>query len=129
MRRAPSFPRAQVTVTNLGTQEKRTTTSNDSGDYLFSLLPPGHYSVLVKASGFKTYNTNDVAIEAGDRARTDAHMDLGSTDQTVTVEATTPLLQADNATVSSTVTEKAVQDLPLERTQLRAVGAAGPRRE
>jgi Carboxypeptidase regulatory-like domain/TonB dependent receptor len=107
------IPNAQVTITNQGTQEKRTTTSNASGDYLFSLLPPGHYSVQVKEEGFKSFNTNDLAIEAGDRARADAHMDLGSTDQIVTVEATTPLLQADSATVSSTVTEKAVQDLPL----------------
>src|ERR1700733_12265676 len=46
-------PNAQVTVTNQGTQEKRTTTSNASGDYLFSLLPPGHYSVQVTEKGFK----------------------------------------------------------------------------
>ena len=40
-------------------------------------------------------------------------MQTGGETQTVTVEAQTPLLQADNATVSSTVTAKAVQDLPL----------------
>jgi hypothetical protein len=40
-------------------------------------------------------------------------LELGGTTETVTVEATTPLLQADNATVSSTVTEESVQDLPL----------------
>jgi hypothetical protein len=104
---------AQVTLINLGTQEKRTATSNASGDYTFTLLQPGHYSVLVKAAGFKASSTPDVAVEAGDRARADEHMDLGSTDETVTVEATTPLLQADSATVSSTVTAKSVQDLPL----------------
>jgi Carboxypeptidase regulatory-like domain len=107
------IPNAQVTLTNLGTQEKRTITSNSSGDYTFTLLPVGHYSVAVKAKGFKSFSTNDLAVEAGDRARADAHMDLGAEDQTVTVEASTPLLQADNATVSSTVTAKAVQDLPL----------------
>src|SRR3984957_10368127 len=107
------IPNAQVTLTNQGTQEKRTTTSNASGDYSFTLLPVGHYSVAVKAKGFKSFNTSDLAVEAGDRARADAHMDLGAEDQTVTVEASTPLLQADNATVSSTVTAKAVQDLPL----------------
>jgi hypothetical protein len=40
-------------------------------------------------------------------------MELGTADQTVTVEAQTPLLQSNGATVSSTVTKKAVQDLPL----------------
>jgi hypothetical protein len=107
------IPNAQVILTNNGTQEKRTVTSNSSGDYSFTLLPVGHYSVTVKANGFKTFSTTDLAVEAGDRARADAHMDLGAEDQTVTVEASTPLLQADNATVSSTVTAKSVQDLPL----------------
>jgi Carboxypeptidase regulatory-like domain len=107
------IPNAQVTLTDLGTQEKRTVTSNSSGDYTFTLLPVGHYSIAVKAKGFKSFSTTDLAVEAGDRARADAHMDLGAENETVTVEATTPLLQADNATVSSTVTAKAVQDLPL----------------
>lgn len=107
------IPGAKVTLTNLGTQEKRTAVGNSSGDYSFTLLQPGHYSVSVQAPGFKAYSTPDLAVEAGDRARNDAHLELGSSGETVTVEAQTPLLQSENATVSSTVTEKAVQDLPL----------------
>jgi hypothetical protein len=106
-------PNATVTLTDLGTNEKRTVQTNTSGDYSFTLLPVGHYSIDVKATGFKESITKDLAVEAGDRARSDAHLELGSENQTVTVEATTPLLQADSATVSSTVTAKAVQDLPL----------------
>jgi hypothetical protein len=106
-------PNANVTLTDLGTNEKRTVQTNASGDYSFTLLPVGHYSIDVKATGFKESITKDLAVEAGDRARSDAHLELGSENQTVTVEATTPLLQADSATVSSTVTAKAVQDLPL----------------
>jgi hypothetical protein len=107
------IPQASVTLTNLGTQDKRVAQSNASGDFQFTLLPVGHYSVTVRAKGFKTSTTNNLSVEAGDRARADAHLELGGTTETVTVEATTPLLQADNATVSSTVTEESVQDLPL----------------
>jgi hypothetical protein len=107
------IPNASVTVVNLDTQQTRTTTSNATGDYLVTLLPVGRYSVTVKAKGFRNYSTPDLPVEAGDRARADAHMATGGDTETVTVEATTPLLQADNATVSSTVTAKAVQDLPL----------------
>jgi hypothetical protein len=107
------IPNANVTVLNLDTHEQRTVTSNSSGEYQVTLLPVGRYSVTVKAGGFKTSTTANLAVEAGDRARADAHMQLGGETQTVEVEATTPLLQADNATVSSTVTAKAVQDLPL----------------
>jgi len=106
-------PNATVTLNNLGTNEKRTTQSNSSGEYNFTLLAVGHYSVTVKAAGFQTSIAKDIAVEAGDRARYDVHLQLGSESTTIEVTASTPLLQADTATVSSTVTARAVQDLPL----------------
>ncbi|ADW70986.1 TonB-dependent receptor [Granulicella tundricola] len=107
------IPNATVVLTNVETHDQRTATSNGSGDYQFTLLPVGRYTVTTKSSGFKTATTNNLAVEAGDRARADVHLETGGEEQTVNVEAQTPLLQADNATVSSTVTAKAVQDLPL----------------
>jgi hypothetical protein len=107
------IPNATVVLTNNGTNEKRTTTSNGSGDYSFNLLPVGHYSISVKAAGFSAAVTKDLSVEAGDRARNDVHLQTGSESTVVEVTASTPLLQADSATVSSTVTAKAVQDLPL----------------
>jgi hypothetical protein len=107
------IPNANVTLTNLGTNENRTTQTNASGDYSFTLLPVGHYSITVKAAGFQASITHDLSVEAGDRARNDVHLRPGSESTTVEVVSLTPLLQADNATVSSSVTAKAVQDLPL----------------
>jgi Carboxypeptidase regulatory-like domain len=106
-------PNANIVLTNLGTNEKRTSQSNGSGDYNFTLLPVGHYSIAVKATGFEASITKDLSVEAGDRARADIHLQLGAESTIVEVTAQTPLLQADSATVSSTVTAKAVQDLPL----------------
>jgi hypothetical protein len=106
-------PGAAVTIVNADTHETRNTTSNATGDFQVTLLPVGRYTVTVKKPGFKTSSTSNLAVEAGDRARADVHMAVGGETDTVTVEATTPLLQADSATVSSTVTAKAVQDLPL----------------
>ena len=107
------IPQAKVTVTNVGTQEARTALTDASGNYDFSLLPVGTYKVVVDLTGFKSSTVNQIAVEAGDRAREDVKLETGTVGETVTVEAQTPLLQADNATVSSTVTAKAVQDLPL----------------
>src|SRR5579863_5127397 len=107
------LPNASISLTNLGTNEVRTGQSNRSGDFIFTLLPVGHYSLTVKASGFQASVTKDLAVEAGDRARADAQLQVGSESTVVEVTASTPLLQADSATVSSTVTAKAVQDLPL----------------
>ncbi len=104
--------KATINLVNRETHDQRVAVSNDSGDYQFSLLPVGHYSLTAKMTGFKT-TTTELDVEAGDRARADIHMVAGGATETVVVESTTPLLQADNATVSSTVTAMAVQDLPL----------------
>jgi hypothetical protein len=104
---------ATITIRNLDTNDTRTGKTNGSGDYSFNLLQPGHYNIRIEAPGFKSSNTTSLAVEAGDRARADAHLEPGASSETITVEAQTPLLQADTATVSSTVTAKAVQDLPL----------------
>ncbi len=106
-------PNAKVKLVNVDTHDQREGTTNTSGDFQFTLLPVGRYSVTVSVPGFKTSTVTNVAVEAGDRARSDVQLATGVQNDTVTVEATTPLLQADNATVSSTVTAKAVQDLPL----------------
>ena len=107
------LPGATVTLTNAETKETRTAKSDSTGDYVFPLLAPGHYSIRVQDTGFKSFSIADLAVEGGDRARADAQMTVGDTSQTIQVTATTPLLQADNATVSSTVTAAAVTDLPL----------------
>ncbi len=107
------IPNATVTLKNLATNATRIDKTNGSGDYSFTLLPTGRYSVRVEASGFKATTTENLSVEAGDRARADSHLELGASSETVSVEAQTPLLQADSATVSSTVTARAVQDLPL----------------
>jgi hypothetical protein len=106
-------PNATVTLTNIGTNQTRIAQTGGSGDYTFTLLPVGHYSVSVKAAGFEASINKDLSVEAGDRARNDVHLVTGSSATTIEVQATTPLLQADSSTVSSTVTAKAVQDLPL----------------
>src|ERR1700721_2526134 len=93
-------PNADVTLTNLGTNEKRTTLSNSSGGYSFALLPVGHYSITVKATSFATSVTNDLSVEAGDRAHNAVHLQPGLESTVVEVIASTGLLQADSATVS-----------------------------
>jgi Carboxypeptidase regulatory-like domain len=106
-------PNATVVLTNVGTNEKRTGQTNGSGDYSFTLLPVGHYTVSIKAKGFQASIIKDLSVEAGDRPRNYVQLQPGAETTVIEVNASTPLLQADSATVSSTVTAKAVQDLPL----------------
>jgi hypothetical protein len=104
---------ATVVLTNLNTQEKRTIVSNGAGQYTFTLLKPNRYSVSISSNGFKTSTIAPFSLAAGDRAREDAHLDIGSNNQVVEVQAQAPALHSDTSVLSSTITEKATQELPL----------------
>jgi len=106
-------PGAKVTLTNLGTHVIQTAVSNSAGDYVFSLLMPGSYSIGVAAPGFKSLVVPSIVLAAGDRDRANATLQAGAADQVVTVTADTPLLQRESSSLTSVVTEQSVEDLPL----------------
>ena len=106
------LPGVTVTVENTGTHDTRVAPTNASGDYTFTLLPIGRYSVKIELQGFTT-QTASLALSAGDRSRLDVRLQVGAVAENVTVVAESPLVQTDSATLSSLVTEKAVQDLPV----------------
>jgi len=104
---------ASVVALNAATNEKRTTSTNATGEFVVNLLKPGSYTITVTASGFKSFSNPNIALAAGDRVRVDAHLTVGQTTETVTVESAAPALQTDSSVLSTTIVQKAVQDLPL----------------
>ncbi len=107
------LPHATVTLTNLGTKEVRTAQTTDAGDYTFTQLGPGTYSIQVSQSGFKSFVIPNIALSASDRARENAKLEVGTEGQTVEVTGQAPALQTDSSVLTTVVTQKATQDLPL----------------
>lgn len=115
------IPGAKVTIVNTDTQLQRSMSATSTGDYVFTLLPPGTYTIRVEQTGFKTYEATGIKIAAGDRTRIDTQLSTGSASETVTVTAATiPVLQTDSSTVQDVVGEKSVQDLPLNGRNLQS---------
>jgi hypothetical protein len=108
-----SIPHAKVALTNLGTREVRNAQTTDAGDYTFTQLGPGTYSIQVSQSGFKSFVIPSIALSASDRAREDAKLEVGSEGQTVQVTGQAPALQSDSSVLTTVITQKATQDLPL----------------
>jgi len=118
------IPNAKITVVNTATSEARNSQTSGSGDFVVNLLPPGQYTVTVEAPAFKKFVAN-VTLVAGDRARTDAQLQVGDATQIVEVNAITPALQTDSSTLRDTVSAAAVQDLPLNgRNYIQLVATA-----
>ena len=107
------IPQAKVTLTNVGTSGVRTTATTGSGDYLFPDVPPATYRIQVTHTGFKTAASSDVELQVQQSMRQDFTLEVGQVTQTVTVEATGTLLQAENATLGTVVENKAINELPL----------------
>jgi hypothetical protein len=108
-----AIPGAAVTVTNTGTQFTRKTETNSTGDYTFNLLPTGTYSISIEATGFKAFKLAEMPLSSAQKARVDARLEVGNITEVVEVSGTAPLLQTDSSTVGSLVTQKSVEDLPL----------------
>jgi hypothetical protein len=107
------MPKLTVSLQNTETGQKRTTETSENGEYTFTLLPPGHYTLTIAATGFKKFVEGPITLSGGDRARVEIHLELGQASETVEVASVAPALQADSPSLGSVITEEAVQDLPL----------------
>jgi hypothetical protein len=107
-------PGANITLKNTATGIARTMQTQADGDYVFNLMQVGTYDVTIEAKGFKTMVTKGLALYAGDRARVDGKLEVGTASESVSVEADiAPALHTDSSSVGNTIVTKSVADLPL----------------
>ncbi len=108
-----AVPNATVTATSLDTNQGRTATTGPSGDYKFSLLPPGNYSLKFGAAGFKTSEVSSVVVNVTETATANESLEVGAVTQTVTVESSVQTLQTESSTLGTTVTGTQINALPM----------------
>src|SRR5262245_45591215 len=113
-----AVPGAQVTATNLDTQFSRSTTTDGEGQYTLPLLPVGNYKVDVTLSGFKTFSRSGILLEVGRNARIDATIEPGNVAESVSVVADAPLVETASSSLSRTVGQNEVLNLPLVNRDL-----------
>ncbi|HEV2277956.1 MAG TPA: carboxypeptidase regulatory-like domain-containing protein [Acidobacteriaceae bacterium] len=106
-------PNATVTLTNQGTQAVATQKTNGSGNYEFTFVSPGNYSVSVNANGFKVAEQRDVAVVVNTTRRVDMALQPGASTQVVRVTGQAPMLQTDRADVTAQIDAVQVEDLPI----------------
>ena len=75
---------ATVELTNAGTSERRTATSESSGNFNFVNLIPGDYRVNIQQPGFKRYSREPIRIEVGSAVRVDAPLQVGDVAEVTT---------------------------------------------
>ena len=104
-------PDARVVLKSNDRGSSQDVTTSKDGVYRFFLLAPGGYTVIVSATGFQT-SQQLVQINLGQIATADVHLSVGSSSTTVTVSEEAPLVESENGNVSSTLSEKQIQEMP-----------------
>jgi hypothetical protein len=104
---------ASVTITNIGTGQARTVTTESNGAYKFSLIPPGNYAVKFTAPGFQTTQVPSVTVNVTETAVLNQPLQIGGQTTQVTVEATAEAIQTENVTNGGVVSGQEITSLPL----------------
>ncbi|HEY4354573.1 MAG TPA: TonB-dependent receptor [Acidobacteriaceae bacterium] len=108
------IPNATITVTDTAKGTSVDVKANDNGEFTADHLIPDQYSIRVVSQGFKNYEQNNIRVFADVSLKINAAMAIGGSGETIEVNAdTVPLLKADRADVSTTLTSKEIVDLPI----------------
>jgi len=106
-------PDAKIIVKNPSNNLSRNMMSGSTGDYTFVNLPAGDYLVNVSKSGFRSAETPQVHVDVNTTTHVDLQLQVGSTTDTVEVQANVSLLQTDKSDLGQVISNKAINDLPL----------------
>jgi hypothetical protein len=109
-------PQAKVTITNTATGYSRSDATSDSGEYRIPLLPVGEYTVTVEKAGFAK-QAKKVTLQIGQVATLDFAIAIGELAERVTVVEEQGVMEPTRTEVSTVITERQIQNLPVNGRQ------------
>ena len=103
---------ATVTITNHENGLKRIAQTDAAGRFNFPQLKPGNYSVRVESRGFAPRQDESVIAGLGQKQTVDFTLKIARSDEVVEINSETPLINPENANISTTLNATALEDLP-----------------
>lgn len=107
---------AQVVVKAEVLVGEKQTASDSAGYFRFANLPPGTYTVTVRAAGFATYKNEGIELATGHLPTLDVSMQVGGTESIVEVSGAAPVIDVTTNHTMTNVTENVIQDVPHGRS-------------
>jgi hypothetical protein len=105
-------PGVIVQLINEGTGAMRETVSNAAGEYDFSAIAPGGYTIRASLDGFKTYQRTGIRVATQQFVTVDVILELGSLQETITVTLEAPLVDTTNASIGTVLAAEELNTLP-----------------
>jgi hypothetical protein len=116
---------AKVTVIEQETNTQQATVTDGVGLYNIPGLAVGHYTLVVTASGFNTYKSTGITVNAAQTVREDVRMAVGASAQTVTVAAATLQIQSETNEVSTLISGQQVQNIATNGRNITSLTTLG----
>jgi hypothetical protein len=107
------IPGAEVVIRDVETNQEQHLNSGRSGYASFNFLKPGHYSLAVSKVGFADISVKDILLNVGDQRQLQLVLKVGSASQTVTVDGSGSTINTTDASVSTVIDRKFVENTPL----------------
>jgi len=104
---------ASVELTHVATNTVMHVTTNDRGEYRTPPLRLGAYEIGVEAPGFKRFDQKGVVLDIGDVRQLNVVLQIGEVTESVTVNGAAPLLQREDSTSGTVITNQQMTELPL----------------
>ena len=108
-----AVPNATVNVTDVARNTTVNLTTNDEGFYQATYLIPGTYRITVDVTGFKRFVRENVVLQINQTVQIDIPLEVGGSQETVTITSENPPLDTAKADLGLTVDQKRIEELPL----------------
>ena len=104
----------KVTVTEVNTSLTRTASTNDQGQFSFTVLPVGTYRLDAEITGFSRKSMKNIGLRVDQTVDLEVNLEVGNISNTVEVTSTSQQLEAHLPTLKTVIDSKRVAELPLE---------------
>jgi hypothetical protein len=107
------LPGVEITVTQTATGAKRSTVSNETGNYVLASLPLGPYVLEATLPGFKSYMQTGLVLQVDDSPTINVVLQIGQVSDQVEVQANGALVETQKTAIGQVVTNQEIAELPL----------------
>ena len=115
-----AIERVSVTATNVDTGVTTASISDRDGLYSLLNLPPGRYDLAFEKDGFRPL-VHAMTVGVQSALRLDVTLQVGGVRDSVTVNATSPLLDSRSGATGTTLQNAVITNLPLNITSGRSI--------
>ena len=119
-------PGATVTITNIATGVPIVLTSSSEGLFTANAVDPVLYNIRVEAPNFKKALVERVKVDTASVATVNITIEVGNIAEEVTIQADALMVNADSGTLSQTITERQLRDLPLNNRSVLDLAVTMP---